>query len=56
LMTTYELLQTHPYPTVDQIKDWLSGNLCRCTGYKDILESVQLAAKRLQGDNGGTET
>ena len=49
LMTTYELLRVHPDPTVDQIKDWLSGNLCRCTGYKDILESVQLAAVRMRG-------
>lgn len=47
LMTTYELLQTNPSPTVDEIKDWLSGNICRCTGYKDILESVQLAARRM---------
>ena len=47
LMTTYELLQTNPRPSVDEIKDWLSGNLCRCTGYQAILESVQLAAERL---------
>ena len=48
LMTTYELLGVNPSPTVDEIKDWLSGNLCRCTGYKDILESVILAAERLR--------
>jgi aerobic-type carbon monoxide dehydrogenase small subunit (CoxS/CutS family) len=47
LMTTYELLLTNPRPDVDEIKDWLSGNLCRCTGYQDILASVQLAAERL---------
>ncbi|HZT06038.1 MAG TPA: (2Fe-2S)-binding protein [Chloroflexota bacterium] len=51
LMTTYELLQTIPDPSADEIKDWLSGNICRCTGYKDILESVQLAAARLRGEN-----
>jgi carbon-monoxide dehydrogenase small subunit len=51
LMTTHELLRRIPDPTVDEIKDWLSGNLCRCTGYKDILESVQLAAARLRGEN-----
>jgi carbon-monoxide dehydrogenase small subunit len=49
-MTTFELLQTHPRPSVDEIKDWLSGNLCRCTGYQDILESVQLAAERLSSE------
>jgi carbon-monoxide dehydrogenase small subunit len=51
LMTTYELLQTNPHPSVDEIKDWLSGNLCRCTGYQAILESVQLAAERLRGED-----
>ena len=50
LMTTYELLETNPRPSVDEIKDWLSGNLCRCTGYHAILESVQLAADRLRGE------
>jgi carbon-monoxide dehydrogenase small subunit len=50
LMTTFELLQTTPDPSVDEIKDWLSGNLCRCTGYHAILESVQLAAERLCGE------
>ena len=51
LMTTYEMLQTVPNPSIDEIKDWLSGNICRCTGYKDILESVQLAAARLRGED-----
>ena len=45
LMTTFELLQSNPQPSVDEIKDWLSGHLCRCTGYQDILESVKLAAE-----------
>jgi 3-oxo-Delta1-steroid hydratase/dehydrogenase small subunit len=52
LMTTYELLQTSPRPSVDEIKDWLSGNLCRCTGYHAIVESVQLAAERLTSEEG----
>ena len=51
LLSTYELLQTTPNPTVDEIKAWLSGHLCRCTGYQDILESVQLAAARLRGED-----
>jgi aerobic-type carbon monoxide dehydrogenase small subunit (CoxS/CutS family) len=51
LMTTYEMLQVIPDPSVEEIKDWLSGNICRCTGYKDILESVQLAAARLRGED-----
>jgi 3-oxo-Delta1-steroid hydratase/dehydrogenase small subunit len=54
LMTTFELLQTNPRPSVDEIKDWLSGNLCRCTGYLDILESVKLAAERLSSEGAST--
>jgi aerobic-type carbon monoxide dehydrogenase small subunit (CoxS/CutS family) len=48
LMTTYELLTKHPDADEEEIKEWLSGNLCRCTGYQDILESVKLAASRLR--------
>ncbi|MGH7796272.1 MAG: (2Fe-2S)-binding protein [Candidatus Binatia bacterium] len=48
LMTTYELLQKHPDAGEAEMKEWLSGNLCRCTGYQDILESVKLAALRLR--------
>ena len=50
LMTTYELLQKNPSATVDEMKEWLSGHLCRCTGYQDILESVKLAASRVRGE------
>lgn len=50
LMTTYELLHKNPNATIDEMKDWLSGHLCRCTGYQDILESVKLAASRLRGE------
>jgi carbon-monoxide dehydrogenase small subunit len=37
------LLDEIPKPTVDQIKDWMMGNLCRCTGYYKIIESIQNA-------------
>jgi len=50
LMTTYELLRKNPKPDEDEMKEWLSGHLCRCTGYQDILESVKLAAARLRGE------
>ena len=45
VISTYALLQDHPKPTEDQIKRGLSGNLCRCTGYAQIIEAVQKAAK-----------
>jgi xanthine dehydrogenase iron-sulfur cluster and FAD-binding subunit A len=43
LMTTLELLE-NPDPSDEEIKEALGGNLCRCTGYQSILESVHLAA------------
>jgi aerobic-type carbon monoxide dehydrogenase small subunit (CoxS/CutS family) len=39
------LLQEFPHPTADQIKSWMIGNLCRCTGYYKIVESVLAAAE-----------
>ena len=37
------LLDQKPKPSVDEIKDWMMGNLCRCTGYYKIIESIQKA-------------
>jgi len=45
LMTMEALLLENPDPTREQIRDALSGHLCRCTGYHDIVESVMVAAK-----------
>ncbi|MDQ6829094.1 MAG: (2Fe-2S)-binding protein [Gemmatimonadota bacterium] len=49
LMTARALLDVTPRPSRDEIKDALSGNLCRCTGYLKIYEAVELAAERLAG-------
>ncbi len=46
VMATYYLLSNNPDPTEEEIRLGLSGNLCRCTGYDLIVESVRLAAKR----------
>jgi 4-hydroxybenzoyl-CoA reductase subunit alpha len=40
VMTALDLINKNPNPTVDEIKDGLSGNVCRCTGYKKIIEAV----------------
>lgn len=46
LMTARSLLDRNPDPTVEEIKEALSGNYCRCTGYFPIINAVQAAAKR----------
>ena len=47
LMTT-QLLDRHPDPDDDQIKHYLSGNLCRCAAYPEIIQAVKSAAKKRQ--------
>jgi len=42
------LLNANPDPTEEQIRDAIGGNLCRCTGYQQIVEAVQLAAERVK--------
>jgi carbon-monoxide dehydrogenase small subunit len=49
LLVAKELLKTNPQPTREEIKEALSGNLCRCTGYVKIYEAVELAAARMRG-------
>jgi carbon-monoxide dehydrogenase small subunit len=49
LLAAHDLLRTNPTPTVDQIRHGLEGNLCRCTGYQNIVRSVQHAVTSGQG-------
>jgi len=49
LMASYAFLQKHPSPTEDEIRHGISGNLCRCTGYVNIVKAVQYAAVKLRG-------
>ena len=49
LMTSYAFLKKHPSPTEDEIRWAISGNLCRCTGYVNIVKAVQHAAKQIAG-------
>ena len=49
LMTMKVFLDETPSPDEAQIREALSGNLCRCTGYQHIVEAMQLAAQRLRG-------
>jgi carbon-monoxide dehydrogenase small subunit len=52
LMTLVPFLAEHPDPSEDEVRHALSGNLCRCTGYQNIVEAVVLAARRARGDEG----
>jgi carbon-monoxide dehydrogenase small subunit len=45
VMAAYHLLQTNPHPTLDEVKEGLSGNLCRCGGYVQICEAVIAASQ-----------
>jgi aerobic carbon-monoxide dehydrogenase small subunit len=48
MMTSYALLQKNPHATEGEIRQAISGNLCRCTGYVNIVKAVQYAAGKLQ--------
>ena len=46
LLTTEQLLNENPSPTEEEIREYLSGNVCRCTGYNGVVDAVLLAAER----------
>jgi len=54
LVTVTELLSENPAPTDDEIKVALAGNICRCTGYVNILKAVRAAAQKLRSARAGT--
>ena len=51
LMSATALLQENPHPTEDEIKDAIAGNLCRCTGYKQIIQAVQETIEKSAPDS-----
>ncbi len=48
LMRSYRFLQENPNPTDEEVRAGISGNLCRCTGYQNIVKAVLYAAAKLQ--------
>jgi len=46
LMSAKALLMENPHPSLEEIKEAITGNLCRCTGYKKIVEAIQAAAEK----------
>jgi carbon-monoxide dehydrogenase small subunit len=51
ILAAHALLATNPSPTRDDIVEAISGNICRCTGYAQIVEAIALAAERMRGQN-----
>ena len=49
LVASKALLEENPDPTEEEIRYWLAGNLCRCTGYHKVIEAVQDAAREMRG-------
>ena len=47
IMSAIDLLQNNADPSETEIRDWLEGNICRCTGYHNIVKSIQTAAKTM---------
>jgi len=47
IMATVALLAENPSPTADEVKHYMRGNICRCTGYKRIVEAILAASERL---------
>ena len=48
ILSAYDLLQRNPNPTEQEIRHGLAGNLCRCTGYHNIVKAVQYAAEKMR--------
>jgi len=51
ILAAHALLANNPQPTRDEIVEAISGNICRCTGYAQIVEAIALAAERMRGQN-----
>ena len=48
IMTAVDLLQRNPHPTAEEIRHGLEGNLCRCTGYQNIVKAIEAAAAEMR--------
>ena len=55
LMSAADLLQKNPSPSERQVREWLEGNICRCTGYHNIVKAILAAAANMQGHRQAAE-
>jgi len=51
IMSAYDLLQHNPDPSEMEIREALEGNLCRCTGYQNIVKAIRYAARKMRGES-----
>ncbi len=49
IMSALELVDRNPDPSEREVREWLEGNLCRCTGYHNIVKAIQAAAQAMRG-------
>jgi carbon-monoxide dehydrogenase small subunit len=54
ILSAYALLEKNPHPSEEEIRWGISGNLCRCTGYQNIVKAVQYAADKMGGEKHAT--
>jgi carbon-monoxide dehydrogenase small subunit len=52
LMRAYRFLQENPDPSNEEIRMGISGNLCRCTGYQNIVKAIKFAADKMNAEGG----
>ena len=48
IMSAADLLNSNPNPSETEIRSWLKGNICRCTGYHNIVKAIQIAAEKMR--------
>jgi carbon-monoxide dehydrogenase small subunit len=51
LLTATELLKENPFPSREEIRQYLSGNYCRCTGYQSIIDAIEDTARTMAGSS-----
>jgi carbon-monoxide dehydrogenase small subunit len=56
IMASIDLVNDNPNPSDDEVREGIEGNLCRCTGYQNIVRAVQQAAAEMSGGNTASET